>query len=77
MSKRRNAGDIVQKIAGAGFVGVASLVKIQSDGDAMVCCLCDDPDCSEWNTVHECDAAGTLLGGVACHVSECQMEDAS
>jgi hypothetical protein len=79
MSKRRNAGDIVKKIAGAGFVGVASLVKIvpEDDDDWSPCLLdCGDVECREWNTVHECDAAGTLLGGVACHVSECQMDDA-
>jgi len=75
VSKRRQAGDIVQKLAGAGFVGAASLVKLMPDDDAMGCCLCDDPDCREWATCWECDRDGKPLGGVACHVSECQMED--
>jgi hypothetical protein len=78
MSKRRNAGDIVKKQAGAGFVGESSLVFLPeiNPEDLEPCFLCDDEDCQEWPTVYQCDAAGKLLGGVACHVSECQMGDA-
>lgn len=55
MSKRRNSCDIVKKQAGAGFVGVASLVKIvpEDDDDWSPCLLdCGDNECREWNTVH-------------------------
>jgi len=79
MSKRRQAGDIVFKKANAGFVGAASLVKIapEDEGEESYCMLdCGDPECREWATCYECDASGNLLGGVACHVSECQMQDA-
>jgi hypothetical protein len=76
--KRRKGGEIVRKKENAGFVGVASLCKIVPEPPEYWagCMFCDDPDCREWNTLHECDAAGNLLGGMACHVSECQMEDA-
>lgn len=80
MSKRRKPGDIVWKREHAGFVGKASLVQIQPEEDTWEswCMLnCGDPDCREWATLWECDADGNPLGGVACHVSECQMEDAA
>jgi hypothetical protein len=77
MSKRRKPGDIVMKSRYAGFVGAASLVVIQSEDNPMGCMMeCGDPKCVEWETCLECDAQGNLLGGVACHVSECQMSDA-
>lgn len=79
MSKRRNAGDIVLKRENAGFIGEASLCKIAPETAAYwsACMLhCGDPDCREWSTLWQCDAAGNPLGGVACHVSECEMEDA-
>lgn len=78
MSKRRKSGDIVWKKRNAGFVGTPFLVQIQPETDSewSGCMMdCGDPDCREWCTCWECDATGKPLGGVACHVSECQMED--
>jgi hypothetical protein len=78
MSKRRKAGEIVWKKANAGFIGQPSLVIIQpeAEDDAESCMLdCGDRDCREWATCLRCDATGKPLGGAACHVSECEMED--
>ena len=78
MSKRRKSGDIVWKKENAGFVGEASLCQIQpeTDEDWSPCMMdCGDKDCREWATLWECNASGKALGGVACHVSECQMKD--
>lgn len=81
MSKRRTAGDIVWKKENAGFVGESSLVQIRPEketkyGVAYCMLECGDEDCREWHECWECDKDGKHLGGVACHVSECQMEDA-
>jgi hypothetical protein len=80
MSKRRKAGEIVYKQPMAGFVGEGSYAIIHPEDEqsygVYYCMLdCGDPDCREWLTLFECDREGTLLGGVACHVSECEMED--
>lgn len=78
MSKRRSSGDIVWKRPGAGFIGVGSLVKIvpEDDDEWSGCMLgCGDDECREWCTCWECDEDGNPLGGVACHVSECEMSD--
>jgi len=80
MSKRRQHGEIVLKRVNAGFVGQASLVKIAGPewGEPEPwCLLCDDPECREWPNLEECDEAGNPLGGLAYHVSECQMDDPS
>jgi hypothetical protein len=76
MSKRRHAKEIVWKKENAGFVGQASLVQIQDDYEPDYCMLdCGDPECREWATCWACDKDGNPTGGMACHVSECQMED--
>jgi hypothetical protein len=36
---------------------------------------CGDPECREWATCWACDKDGNPTGGMAFHVSECQMED--
>lgn len=77
MSKRRSAGEIVWKKDNAGFVGVGSLCQIQPDDDSLPCVLCKDPDCREWATLWACDESGNPTGGIACHVSECEMLDAA
>lgn len=76
MSKRRKAGDIVWKRENAGFVGEAGRVEIQPDDDHSPCMLdCGDPECREWVGCFAVNAAGEYTGGVACHVSECEMSD--
>jgi hypothetical protein len=77
MSKRRTSGEIVYKQPNAGFVGTPGLCQIQPEADPDFCMMnCDDPDCREWATLWACDENGVPTGGVACHVSECQMLDA-
>jgi hypothetical protein len=80
MSKRRQAKEIVWKKENAGFVGQAGLVQIiQEDEErwgVSYCMLgCGDPECREWDTCWNVDESGQPIGGMACHVSECQMED--
>ena len=70
MSKRRNKGEIVYKIPGAGFCGEGLVIRI--DGEIDYCMLsCGDPQCKEWS---DCEVVKD--GGYVYHVSECQMEDA-
>lgn len=78
MSERRKAGDIVRKAPNAGFLGeTGGLWQIQPEDDPWSCVLeCGDPECSEWATLWEVDAAGKPTGKVACHVSECEMLNA-
>ena len=81
MSKRRKAGDIVRKKKYAGFVGESSLCRIlpEMEGAEPPACWvndeCQDPECKEWSNLEALDAAGNARGH-ACHVSECEMEDA-
>jgi hypothetical protein len=80
MSKRRKAKEIVWKKENAGFVGRACLVQIIPEDEekygVSYCMLdCGDPECREWATCWACDKDGNPTGGMACHVSECQMED--
>lgn len=77
MSKRRKPGDVVWKLAGAGFGAPAGLGLIpQNSVEPEPCFLCDDPECNEWPDVWPLDEKGEPTGGNWCHVSECQMGDA-
>ena len=71
MSKRRKEGDIVRKIAGAGFCGEELIIKVGVDSQWESCCLCDDNDCKEWAN---CQVVKD--NGFVYHVSECEMLDA-
>jgi len=77
MSKRRKAGDLVWKKAGAGFSGIEGMGRIRpgSEPEDWVCLLCGDPGCREWPDVWELGADGEPTGDVWCHVSECEMGD--
>ncbi len=78
MSKRRKPGDIVGKKPYAGFIGIACVVRIEPemDGYESPCWGlngCTDPKCVEWSNC-EVIVNGEVVG-MACHVSECEMED--
>lgn len=69
MTKRRQIGDIVYKIPGAGFCGEGLVIKV--GGECESCMMgCGDPDCREWS-----DCIVIKDGGYIYHVSECQMQD--
>ena len=76
MSKRRNPGDVVFKLRGAGMCGAEGFVLIPLGSEPDNCFgVCGDPDCQEWPDLWACDKDGNLTGGGCCHVSECQMID--
>lgn len=72
MSKRRNGGEIVWKVPGAGFLGLGETVILVAEKDHRPCILdCGDPDCREWSDAY-------VVGdhnAVVYHISECEMED--
>ena len=69
MSKRRQAGDVVYKVPGAGFCGEGLVIEV--GGECERCLLgCGDKNCCEWS-----DCLVIEKGGYCYHVSECQMED--
>jgi len=75
VSKRRQIGDRVWVVPGASFgvsKGVwATIIDWVSnrEPDPFGCCLCDDPNCREWDDLVTDD------GVPLYHVSECQMLD--
>ena len=77
MSKRRHAGDVVHKRENAGFIGVSCTVRLLPEEPEFLgnchCFLCDDPDCQEWSNAEVLEDGKVV--SMACHVSECQMED--
>lgn len=88
MSKRRQAGEIIYKDTGAGFIMKGSFGVIQEEDteDLMPCVLdCGDKECDEWMNVwllpgetrEEAEQAlqQERYRGAAYHVSECQMLD--
>ena len=76
MSTRRNPGDVVFKVAGAGFSGLAGRGLIPPDSESEPCFLgCNDPDCQEWPDLWALGPDGQPTGGNWCHVSECEMQD--
>lgn len=68
-------GDRVRKRPNAGFVGVPMECVIpdvpENREDVPGCMICDDPECNEWPTIW---GTGPDEGGVAYHVSDCQLE---
>jgi hypothetical protein len=80
MSKRRQAGEWVRLIAGAGFCGDSARLKAEIQPEpwdgATPCFLCDEAACREWATLWtEPDPQANGKRHVLCHVSECEMED--
>jgi hypothetical protein len=77
MSKRRKAGDLIRKKAGAGFSGIEGAGRIRpgSEPEDWPCLLCGDPECREWPDVWGLHADGEPNGEMWCHVSECELED--
>lgn len=77
MSRRFKIGEKFIKKAHAGFVGESSLCIIpnveENQSYDCPCFLCDDEYCREWPTVYALNESGNYAG-MACHVSECQME---
>lgn len=70
------AGEIYFKRAGAGFVLESGRVRVHDRGGP--CMMgCGDDDCVEWDTCEEVDAEGRATGGLAYHVSECQLDERS
>lgn len=77
MSKRRWAGDVVRKVANAGFVGQPLIIELPRDipNNTDYCMLsCGDDRCTEYANVYVLDDSGKRIGE-CYHVSECQMED--
>jgi len=81
MSKRRNPGDVVRKVPGAGFVGESLVCRIPDYfGDIPEPCFASlhrgepDDECMEWPNLEVLDANGDVVGH-CCHVAECEMED--
>ncbi len=75
MSKFK-VGDIVKKRQYSGFITREGIYKISDDHFSPWCLEdCGDEDCVEWNTLWEVDENGKETGAIACHVSECCMEE--
>ena len=82
VSTRRKAGELVWKIANAGFVGQPGRIRLcaprPGDFDPTPPCLglhgCVDPRCVEWADCEALGDDGSVIG-MCCHVSECEMED--
>lgn len=84
MSKRRQAGERVYLVPGAGFAGDSNrfLVEILDDDQDYPCILdCGDDECREWIDVAIVEPkvyeGEPVRHGKGClsHVSECQMLD--
>ena len=76
MSKPRNIGDKVWLKPCSGFVGESDkyLCEIQpQDMPLDHCMICNDPTCSEWDTLWTVNAPQAQFA--LYHVSECQMLD--
>jgi hypothetical protein len=81
MSKRRKIGDKVIKKENAGFIGAKLVCMIPDYPENQNCderCFhingCTDENCIEWPTLVVLNKDGNE-DGIACHVSECEMED--
>lgn len=81
VSRRRKPGDWVKLPPNTGFVGESDRLpaEIQDQGSDPCMRDCGDPDCQEWATLWTAPypAPGGVARGVLCHVSECEMEDAT
>jgi len=75
---KHKIGDVVRKKINAGFIGEALTCVIpdlpENHEEPELCCLCDDPDCVCWPTLYVVNAYGAEIG-MACHVSDCEMEE--
>ena len=66
----RRRGEIVVKLASAGFAADEFLAIILDDGEPDDCFpACGNPGCTEWPTLRELSRARRY----AYHVSECEM----
>lgn len=76
MSKRRVAGEIVEKKQNAGFCGQRSYMMLEAEGDREPCILrCGDDDCTGWSNCRQYDEQLRPTDVWFYHVYECQMDD--
>jgi len=77
MSIRRKPGDWVWVKAGTGFTDESNRLKVEiQDQGCSPCFLCNDPECTEWDTLWtEPDPENSNKRHMLCHVAECEMFD--
>lgn len=76
MSKRRVAGEIVEKKKNAGFCGQRSYMMLEAEDDRESCIMrCGDDDCTGWSNCRQYDDDLKPTDVWFYHVYECQMDD--
>ncbi|MBE0426696.1 MAG: hypothetical protein IBX72_14330 [Nitrospirae bacterium] len=75
MFKKRNNGEVVIKIPGAGFTGVPMVIQLVGEREELSRGFCDNPECREWEMFNVYNPKTKKWEPWHSHIEECQMLD--